>query len=323
MIYFTVLLIVAAFVLPAQSAMKKLGQTGLKFLSIDMTARAAAMGSATLVAGGGAESVFINPAGIAEIPGTVDFFVGQTSWIADITYNSLGLVYKMENIGTFGLSVRYSDYGEIVGAQVAPTTVGYEKTGDVDVGAYSIGLSYARYLSTKFIVGGQVKMIHQSLGESLLNDETTVQNELTNVAFDFGTIFYPGWKSFRFGMSVRNFSEELKYQKESFQIPLSFTIGVAMDVLDLMGEHKDPLLISVDAIHPRDYAERLHLGAEYVLMDMLALRVGYKTNYDVEGLTAGAGFQVDVTGFKLNIDYAYTDVEFFDTVNRFTVGFSF
>ena len=54
-----------------------------------------------------------------------------------------------------------------------------------------------------------------------------------------------------------------------------------------LGEHANPLLVSIDAIHPRDYTERINLGAEYVLMDMIALRAGYRFNYDEEGLTAG------------------------------------
>jgi hypothetical protein len=65
------------------------------------------------------------------------------------------------------------------------------------------------------------------------------------------------------------------------------------------------------------------MGAEYVFMDMLALRAGYKTNYDNEGFTFGAGLFYEVSGVNIKIDYSYGAMEFFDAVNRFTVGFSF
>ena len=150
-----------------------------------------------------------------------------------------------------------------------------------------------------------------------------MENDVNGFAYDFGTMFYPGFKSFRLGMFIRNFSPEFKYVEEGFELPLTFVLGFAMDILDFWGEHSNPLLISVDAIHPRDYSERIHVGAEYLFMNMFALRAGYKFNYDVEGLSAGLGFKADVGGFAVDLGYAYSDTEFFDAVNRISVGFSF
>ena len=137
------------------------------------------------------------------------------------------------------------------------------------------------------------------------------------------TIFYPGWQSFRFGMSIRNFAQEFTYEKESFELPLTFTIGVAMNIMDVLEMEDQTLLFSIDAEHPRDYTERVRFGAEYLLFDMFAFRAGYKTNHDVEGFSAGVGFFYNFSGTNIKIDYAYSDIKFFDAVNRFTVGFSF
>jgi hypothetical protein len=76
----------------------------------------------------------------------------------------------------------------------------------------------------------------------------------------------------------------------------------------------------VDAIHPRDYTERLNIGAEFMLMDMFAIRAGYKYNYDEEGLTMGAGLNYTLSGLNVKIDYAYCPTSNFDTVNRFSIG---
>jgi hypothetical protein len=160
--------------------------------------------------------------------------------------------------------------------------------------------------------------------EDPLTDSTwigTQINELSAIAFDFGTIFYPGFKSFRFGMSVRNFSNAVKYEVYNFQLPLTFKIGIGMDILDLLGEHPDQsLLLAIDAVHPRDYTQRLQIGAEYSI-NVIRLRAGYKFNYDEEGLCLGAGIDVDY--FKL--DYAYSVFDAFsdELVNRISVGVLF
>ena len=315
--------------LPAHSQVSKIAQTGLQFLKVDVSPRAAAMGGAYMMIGADASAMFYNPAGIANIPsdGNLDLFVGRTEWIADIAYSSVAAAKNFGNIGVFGVSATFADYGDIHGTRVAATASGFEETGLLDVGAYAVGLTYARKLSDKFTVGGQVKLVNQNLGSNAVQiaggDPTNRENDVTGVGYDFGTIFYPGFRSFRFGMSVRNLSAELEYEKEGFQLPLTFTIGVAIDLMDFIGTENQSLLLAIDAIHPRDFEERLNVGAEYLLMDMFALRAGYKFNYDEEGVTAGLGFQQQLSGVKLKLDYAYADFGVFDTVNRFSVGFSF
>lgn len=307
-----------------KTSMKKLAQTGLQFLKVDMSARAAAMGGAYLVAGEDANSMLYNPAGIGRMAEGFDFYAGQMQWIADITYSTVGLAKNFGELGSIGINAIYCDYGEIIGTRVdAGNADGFIKTGALDVGAYALGLTYARKLSDKFTIGGQLKWVSQTLGSSILNDGSDVKNQVSDLAYDFGTIFYPGFKSFRFGMSIRNFSRELKYQEENFQLPLTFTIGAAMNVMDFMDMEDQTLLVSIDAIHPRDYSERLHFGAEYWVLGMAAVRVGYKHNYDEEGLTAGLGFCQSLAGFDLKIDYAYAPMDIFDSVNRFTIGLGF
>lgn len=313
------------FTVPAHSTIKKVAQTGLQFLKVDVGARAAAMGGAFMMVGDGATAMFYNPAGMAMMQHSVDFFSSRTQWIADISYNALGVVKNLENWGTVGLSVIACDYGDdIIGTRVATTLAGYEKTGTVDVGAYAAGLTYARSLTDKFTVGGQIKYASQHLGSSVLKEGgKAVKNEVSGFAYDFGTIFYPGFRSLRVGMSIRNFSGQFQYEDTPFQLPLTFTVSAAMDVLDFIGEHESPLLLAIDAVHPRDYTERIHLGGEYWYNNMIALRAGYKFNYDEEGFSAGIGFKHTIAGINMKLDYAYSNMDVFDSVNRFSIGISF
>ncbi len=308
--------------------LKKVGQTGLQFLKADMSARSAGMGGAFTMVGDDANAMFANPAGVAQMQSGIDAFGTMTQWIADINYTAVGAAMKVGTLGHFGLTFISASYGDIIGTVVDDTDpAGYVETGNVDVSAMAVGLVYARQVSSKFYMGGQVRYASQQLGSSVLvADEDAVDNKVGGLSYEFGSIFYPGLvNSLRIGMSIRNFSPQFQFELESFQLPLTFSIGAAVDALEFlgMGGGDHSLLVAFDAIHPRDYTERVHLGAEYWFMNMVALRGGYKFNYDEEGLTAGGGVKYGVGGINLKIDYAYSAFGVFGTVNRFTIGASF
>jgi hypothetical protein len=318
-----ILLLVFAATPVVSQDMKKIGQAGLQFLKIDPSARSAALGGAMTVADYSSSAMFYNPAGIARIQTSFDLAVNTTQWIAEIQYHTFGATYTFEGIGTFGFSGIFSDYGDLVGAQRADNEDGFIKTGNIDVNSYAVGVSYGVNLSSNFAIGATARYVSQHLGSSVMNDGSTKKNEVSGLTFDFGTLFYPGWESLRFGISVKNFGDELTYEQESFETPLTFTMGVAMNVLDLTSAEDQTLLLTFDAVHPRDYTERIKIGAEYLLFNMFAFRAGYKTNHDIEGFSGGLGFFYDFSGVGLRIDYSYSDVKHFDAVQRISAGFSF
>ena len=321
-------LLLVVNVRPCEGALKKLGQAGLKFLAVDLAARPAAMGGAFVTISSGADAMFYNPAGLAEMQQfRWDVFATRTNWIADISYNAGALAKNLGNLGTIGINFIGTDYGDdIIGTRVASTEEGYIETGTLDIGAYTVGVSYARSLTNKFKFGLQIKYAHQHLGENLISEaeNKSVKNSVNGFGYDIGTIFYPGYKSFRFAMSIRNFSSQFKYEEEAFELPLMFRIGMAMDILDfLSGTDMHSFLLSIDALHPRDYTERMHIGGEYWYNDIIALRTGYKTNYDEEGLSFGFGLKYDISGVNLKVDYSYSQMGIFENVNRITIGGSF
>lgn len=315
--------------------LKKVGQTGLQFLKADMSARAAGMGGAFIMVSNDANAMFYNPAGLAQMQTNFDAFGTMTQWIAGITYNAVGIAGSAGSIGHFGLTLISASYGDDIDGTRLPLSMdsqaekdaGYVKTGSLDVSALAVGVVYARQISSKFFMGGQVRYASQHLGSSILEEGgDEVENKVGGLSYEFGSIFYPGLvNSFRFGMSIRNFSPQFKYEQDAFQLPLTFTIGVAADALEFLGMEggSHSLLVAIDALHPRDYTERVHLGLEYWFMDMVALRGGYKFNYDEESITFGGGIKYGVGGIALKIDGAYSAFGVFDNVTRFTVGVSF
>jgi hypothetical protein len=322
-------------------AQKKLAQTGFQFLSVGTNARATAMGEAFTTFQGSSEAMFYNPAGIGGMTGTVDVTFNQMTWIADIKYQSVTSSFSFKNgkFGVLGLSYITVDYGEFLWTQVADTKLGYEDIfndtwsesnpgiGLPDPSAHVLGVGYAIQLSDRFTVGGQIKYVYQNLGKSYVpvyaEDDTTFtlkQYDKGLPAFDFGTIYQTGFRSLAFGMTVRNFAEEVKYEKEGFQLPLTFRIGISMDLFDVLPIDADyhSFMIALDAVHPRSYPEFFSIGGEYEFMDMMFLRLGYISNQDQYDFTAGVGFNI----FGLGIDYSYMPFSVFDTVNRLSFKFA-
>jgi len=226
----------------------------------------------------------------------------------------------------------------------ADNTQGFQDMGIFNPTALAIGVGYARALSDRFSVGGSVKYVNQNLGDAartityktVVNaaDTTkldtistrynTVESFREVAAFDFGILYHTGYKSLTFGMAVRNFSKEIKFQEEEFQLPLIFKIGLAMDALDFFDVDKEmhSLLVSVDATHPRDYPEQLNVGLEYTFMKMLALRGSYLFNNNEYNYSFGVGLQKSFGTYLLGLDYSYTPFKPFDPVHRFTFQFS-
>lgn len=306
----------------------KLAQTGLQFLSVVSDARASAMADAVTSTENQSSALFFNPACMANMSTLFHVTASRNEWIADIQHLAFSIAIRPAggNLGVFGISVQSVDYGEVLGTITAPNDKGYEDTGILSPTALAVGVGYAKAISDRFSVGGQVKWVRQTLGESVLSasDSTTriSKNEVTPLAFDFGTLFKTGFKSLAFGMSVRNFSEEIEYAEEGFQLPLVFTMGISMNLMDVVkigGMNNQSAVLSVDATHDRSHPEQLKVGLDYKPVEILSLRGGYIFNNDEDNITFGIG----VSQFGFALDYAYTPFGAFDNVQRFTARFAF
>jgi len=325
---YIVLLLLVGLVLTAAAQNQKLGQTGLKFLNVATDPRAVGMGEAVTALDGASTSLFFNPASMAWMQQRFDVSAGTMEWIADIKHYYASAAFNAPgSIGTFGFTFQSVDYGEI------PRTVVYNGTADgyLDVGtfspvAFSFGLGYARSLSDRFSIGGRVAYNIQDLGDGFKSVDANANpvssgNRLEIMSYDFGMLYKTGLKSLAFAVSIRNFSNDAKYERDNFQLPLTFRIGFAANLMDFITDSKDadPFLLSVDANNYRDYPETINLGGEYVFAKMLSLRAGYTFGYDEKGWTAGGGVQQNVAGVGLGIDYAYTPFGIFGNVNRLAV----
>jgi hypothetical protein len=294
------------------SDFKKVAQAGFKFLSIGVGARQTAMGEAAVTEMGDASALFWNPAGIASIDG-VAVFVDRTNWLIDTNLNSAAAVLSLGQYGNIGISALMMDYGTIQGTRISNNNIGYEDTEALEPGSYSVGLTYAKRLTERF----QFALTSKFAAEDL------VAMDLNALAFDFGTIFYTGAHGMHIGFTIQNFVfQEINYINEEFMLPLTFRVGFSADVTSFAGivsEHSKVNLV-LEGAKPRDFSERVHMGLEYNYSDLIALRGGYRFNYDEGGLTFGVGLGVKT----FDVGFSYADFgSMLGNVSRISANFSF
>ncbi|MEE9554338.1 MAG: PorV/PorQ family protein, partial [candidate division Zixibacteria bacterium] len=182
---------------------------------------------------------------------------------------------------------------------------------------YALGLSYGAGLTDRFSLGVTLKYVAQYI-------ETF---KATGWAADIGVYYDTGFRNFKICMVLANFGPDMKFISEPYPLPIDFRFGTSIDVLNA-GSSK--LTLAAQGSHPNDNLEKYNFGLEYWYNEMFAMRAGKKFNYDYYeegefsgGMTFGGGLRFPLSTVNLAVDYAYQDLGWLDSVNRFTFGLQF
>lgn len=314
----------------------KVGSTAAPFLNIGIGPRAVGMGGAFVATANDVTSLYWNPAGASRIETSEAMFT-NLKWFADINYSWAAAMLNLGDMGNVGLSVGYLDYGNIEVTTLAEPKGTGEYYSPYDM---SFALTYAYNLTDRFSIGANFKYLNQKIWNTTAN----------GIAVDVGVLFLSDIYGLRIGAAITNFGTDMqldgkdlfvqydingqiygnndqilaKLNTDSYPLPLTFKVGVAMDVVNIEN-HK--LTLAADAYHPNDNAESLNLGMEYTAFDVISLRGGYKSLFldnSEEGLTLGVGLKYDITPtLGLIFDYAYQDFGILDHTQQFAFGIKF
>ncbi len=310
----------------------RVGTAGAQFLKIGMGARYVAMGEASVACVNDAYAMYWNPAALTEISSS-NLSLTNVDWISDVQLNHASFARSLGEYSAFGVSVTALSMGDIEVTTVQEP----EGTGETfTASSYALSLGYARKLTDRFSVGISGKYIWERISEE----------RASGFAFDFGTLFYTGFKSLRVGMNISNLGPEMKLEGpeldayynpepnnpnydnvkakltvDPYDLPLTFRFGVAYDLVD---SPESKFTLTMEAKHPNDNVQQASLGGEYRWKETFSLRGGYKLNYEEEGLTLGAGMKFNAgKNTKLDISYAWADFSRLSSVHRFSLGFEF
>ncbi|TET64737.1 PorV/PorQ family protein [Candidatus Aerophobetes bacterium] len=265
------------------------GTTTANFLKIGVGARAAAMGEAFTALADDGTSLYWNPAGLTQLEERA-FSATYNSWLEGISQGYLSLIFPSSR-GTLGFGMNYVDMGKLEARDEYGNLIG-------DFGALDIHL-FAGY-ADKF------KNISWGITAGWLED-TIEKDTKTTFLGNIGLV-YPLSERFTLGTVAQNIGSKLG----SDPLPLIFKVGAASKT--------KTLTVALDIAKPQDNEIYYCLGVEWWLRDVLALRVGYKTNQDVgQRVTAGIGY----TFGRIRLDYAYVPYGDLGDTHRISLGMEF
>lgn len=317
---------------PPAAAQTNTGTTIAQFLLIEPDARIAGLGNAGVTMYEGLRAVYYNPAAIGRVT-TLEAVFSHNAWIADITYDWVGVAVPLGERGTVYATVTALNSGDMDVRTVEQPLGTGERFRVSDI---AIALGYGRQVSQRFAAGGQVN----------LAQETIWHTSATTVTFNVGTFYRVSENGLRIGSSLSNFGtrgsfagRDLRFTydnipgqngdnstlpgerfTDSFAVPVLFRVGLGYPV---RLNDANRLMLVADAFHPNDNSESVSLGAEYALKDLVAVRAGWQNLFlrDSEvGLTLGAGMRARFEATQYRVDYAWADQGRLGSSHRLTVA---
>jgi len=314
-------------------AQTKVATTVGQVLLIEPSARAAGMGNAGVTAYADAMGLYFNPA----IPAYLEHSavaMTYSRWLADLTYTYTTASLRL-GANALSLSVTTMHSGEMdVRTVEQPLGTGERYT----VQYLVFGLGFSRRLTDRFSAGIQAKLLRETIWHS----------SLSAFALDVGVLYELPFQAY-LGASLSNFGTRGRYDgrdlrvrydldpnrygdnsslpaalhTESYQLPILFRVGMGFPLQLGAGQR---LLLMADALQPSFNTESLSLGAEWQILDMLALRAGYQNLFERDsefGLTLGVGLQQDLAPVRFHFDYAWASHRHLGSVHRLSAGVAF
>jgi hypothetical protein len=315
-----ILLLLVAVPLAAQQ-FGQVGTSGAQLLKINFDPRASGLGNAASSIVNNAAAVYTNVAGLEGVQnGEIAFTYAP--WFAGIDMVSIVGAYRLENIGVIGLQATgFSTHEEI-------TTIEMENgTGQTyTIQNVILGLSFARHITEKLVIGAQAKYIRESYFD----------HSTSGLAFDLGSNYDLGFSGARLAMTLQNFGPDLdplsgnyndysdgNNQKGFLRTPLPVTFRASFSLEPVVAEAYRVRVIA-DLIHPNDNVEHYCLGSEVLLYNFIAIRGGLKLNYDDEKFAFGIGLKgSQFLGQDVRFDYSYEQFKTLPSIQKLSLGIGF
>lgn len=274
------------------------GASAGSFLRFAPGPRGTGMGEAHTAVTEDAYSAWWNPAGLAAVE-RPEVAAAYNASMQSVSHQYVSVAYPLRYGSTLGFNMTRLSVTPFQGYDA----VGYA-TRKVDSAETAVAGAYARTL-----LKDEIERPVLNVGINLKGVNSRLDSVSASAfAADLGAIYYlrPSnyWmkkvpaQELRFALGVKNLGTGLKYDKVSFQLPLSATLGAAW-ISHPGGAHT--LTVALDQTVANDDSYTVGVGADYFMFQLLSFRAGFKTGQDTgSGLRAGVGFRLSF----LDLDYS-------------------
>lgn len=292
--------------------------TGFGFLSMEPSARAAALGgSLSAVNGDDVNVLFYNPALLTEESHRV-LSLSYLNYLSDINAGFVAYGRSVPQVGTMAVGLRFLTWGEVRGADELGNETGTFGASDV---ALTVAGSRAHGEHLHFGVG--VHLVRSAIAEY----------RASALAADLGVAYVWPDRNVTLSASVNNLGKALNsFGDVEDDLPLDLRIAASKRLAHV------PLLLSITAYNlnrpgdaPDDIGalnrafQFLVIGAEFQFSEAFNVRFGYnhrrheqlKTQSRLDLAGFGAGFGIRLS--QVNVDYAFSSWSSAGGLHQFTV----
>lgn len=305
----------------------RIGSAGGQELLLPVGARGYALGGSVVASATGLEATHWNPAGLSRINGSEVLFMNMP-YMADINVNFFGISTELGSTGSFGVTAKIVDIGEMEETTEAQP----EGTGNTFNPTLSvIGLTFSRQMTHQVNFGITMNYINERIHEVSAN----------SVSFDLGFMFDPRWNGVQVGMVIKNIGPDIRFTGRGFdqraeslgdravrssnaasELPSHVVLGASYTPQS-EGEHAFTFSGNFQS---NNFSQDIWVGGlEYGYDDKYFLRGAYSYSQDVTddddvvtssyiyGLSLGAGFSFEMNETMVTVEGAWRETEFFDS----------
>ena len=207
--------------------------TAVPFLLISPDSRSAAMGETGVATSPDINSVHWNNAKLSFLEKDYGFSVSYVPWLGnivdDMSISYLSGYYKLDNIQSFGLNLKYFDLGEIQLTDNQGLSLGIENPKEL-----SSSITYSRRLTENLGIGSTFRYIWSNLSGSIsgYSDAKSGSSFSVDIGFYYkNDISINGKESIiSFGSHISNIGGKITYGSVSNLdfIPVNFRIGSSL-----------------------------------------------------------------------------------------------
>lgn len=242
-------------------------------------ARAAGMGGAYTALAEGPLALHYNAAGLDALDRNRLLFQYDNSFL-DINRSDAVFARPVSG-GGLALGVTVIDYGTMI----QTTTVNKTNAGSFSASDLLVRAGYGRPAGARLSLGGTLGYYRMEIADEVADGVTA----------DVGALYRSPWSGLTLGAAVRNIGTRARFMLDEEELPLTLVLGASY-------RPTNQLLLVLEYEVARNQDGAIRAGAEYQLVSMLALRVGYNGSNETDnGLTLGAGFTFN----DIQLDYAY------------------
>jgi hypothetical protein len=277
------------------------GTSNFPFLRIMPDARIIGMGETYA----GIYSNYFNPSGLSKAK-EIEVSLSYLRYWMESNYGYIGISSKIgENQGIGGYII-YLDYGRF--DQTAEDVNGLpddsRSGGSYGAADIAVGLSYGMEISDRLSAGISGKIISERIDT----------DNLIGYGMDLGVLY-----SLPSGADIGIVLQNLGTKTKEKDLPLTLKAGLSIG-MGLI--NPEDLVIAVDSSYLFESKKIIwNVGAEYLVMDMIFVRGGYKTGSEQESITYGIGFKVLIDKYlESRIDYAFVPSKDLESTHRISLS---